>query len=352
MSKVSALFFISVLSSSLILTGCLATSSDKFPTPQESWDRNTSLSNPESSFEYFVTYGYAKEGALVRFKAFTAELAVRDNLTQQQVVESNLKKLVDRKGGDGNLDYSVVMRCKYLAENGLVDTSACKPIREKAISNIKDAIKQARMLNYYESPTFTTVFPEIKSRDFSKEIFKPAFDTIFSSKPFQPASLADILKAASEHGLGSEIKYARESLAKLGVVDSSVFFEIKSLPGFTDLDPLAALVAKERLPDFDYESAKSISQEVDSLLKTLVKDFKDPFSVKVRGAYFASEARGRVLCGELNGKNSYGAYVGFRSFYIGAGFDAIEDPDTGMDAQRYINACGLKRYSLEQLSKR
>jgi hypothetical protein len=49
--------------------------------------------------------------------------------------------------------------------------------------------------------------------------------------------------------------------------------------------------------------------------ENLVRDFKDPSSAQFRSLFLAMSGAVPVLCGEVNGKNSYGAYVGFRQFY-------------------------------------
>ncbi|MBU0749132.1 MAG: hypothetical protein KKG67_20310 [Gammaproteobacteria bacterium] len=46
----------------------------------------------------------------------------------------------------------------------------------------------------------------------------------------------------------------------------------------------------------------------------ITRDFKDSSSVQWRNTY-VSDNKFPVLCGEINAKNSYGAYVGFRKFY-------------------------------------
>lgn len=53
---------------------------------------------------------------------------------------------------------------------------------------------------------------------------------------------------------------------------------------------------------------------IEKLKESLVTDFKDPDSVKFRSLKLVDYKQSKVLCGELNGKNSYGAYVGYRPF--------------------------------------
>lgn len=81
---------------------------------------------------------------------------------------------------------------------------------------------------------------------------------------------------------------------------------------------------------------KKIREAVTDFLLSAVKEhLKDPDSVQFRGLeYFADKMAfedgsrytlQHKLCGEINAKNSYGGYVGYRSFYA----TAIFNPTTG-----------------------
>jgi Pyridine nucleotide-disulphide oxidoreductase, dimerisation domain/Pyridine nucleotide-disulphide oxidoreductase len=76
--------------------------------------------------------------------------------------------------------------------------------------------------------------------------------------------------------------------------------------------------------------------------KTLItRDFKDPGSAQFRNLFISGKGiHFKTLCGEINGKNSYGGYVGYRRFYSSPGaaasFTKIEDG--GYSA--YDIACG------------
>lgn len=50
----------------------------------------------------------------------------------------------------------------------------------------------------------------------------------------------------------------------------------------------------------------------------VIDDLKDPGSAQLRRlqVYDLSDGQGRIICGEMNGKNSFGAYVGFQPFYL------------------------------------
>lgn len=88
----------------------------------------------------------------------------------------------------------------------------------------------------------------------------------------------------------------------------------------------------------------------------LTREFKDPGSAQYRNLILSGKSGVYSLCGEVNGKNSYGAYVGFRRFFIsgtaspGGPFEAIpsmkhiEAPrnDYGMMEQVWPKFCADK----------
>lgn len=47
--------------------------------------------------------------------------------------------------------------------------------------------------------------------------------------------------------------------------------------------------------------------------QNVVRDFRDP-TVQYRDVFIAGSAHYMLLCGEVNGKNVYGGYVGFTPF--------------------------------------
>lgn len=59
------------------------------------------------------------------------------------------------------------------------------------------------------------------------------------------------------------------------------------------------------------------SAQVDRAKRQLVRNFKDPDSAKYRNIRTYRTGMGdEIVCGEVNGKNSFGAYVGYKPFYI------------------------------------
>ena len=53
--------------------------------------------------------------------------------------------------------------------------------------------------------------------------------------------------------------------------------------------------------------------------KILLSELKDPESAKFRNVSVYRTAEARVVCGELNAKNSYGGYIGFVQFMADGG---------------------------------
>lgn len=77
---------------------------------------------------------------------------------------------------------------------------------------------------------------------------------------------------------------------------------------------------------------------------SIASSVKDPSSVQFQ-SLFISGTKLAVLCGELNGKNSYGAYVGFRRFYSTgeAHLNEIENPrDNYVFDRMWPSMCGEK----------
>ena len=76
----------------------------------------------------------------------------------------------------------------------------------------------------------------------------------------------------------------------------------------------------------------------------LIRSFKDPGTVQFRELFISGKAL-PVLCGEVNGRNSYGAFVGFRRFYATgkAMLNEIEPArDTFVFDRMWPKLCGEK----------
>lgn len=75
--------------------------------------------------------------------------------------------------------------------------------------------------------------------------------------------------------------------------------------------------------DDDKPSTSNRYFEVKSLVEQSVKGvLKDPDSAEFRG-FFPGESNGNAIgCGEVNSKNTFGGYTGFKR-YVSAGGDAV-----------------------------
>jgi len=81
----------------------------------------------------------------------------------------------------------------------------------------------------------------------------------------------------------------------------------------------------------------------------LTADFKDPSSAQYRGLFLSGTAM-PVLCGEVNAKNSYGAYVGFRRFYATGKplLNSVEKATSDyVFEQMWPSMCGEKKAAID-----
>jgi hypothetical protein len=88
--------------------------------------------------------------------------------------------------------------------------------------------------------------------------------------------------------------------------------------GSTDFD---RCVVKHIIKNYQPGGRRSIDTtqvDVERYKDVLAHSLKDPTSVQFRDVYVAqrSVAGQPALCGEVNGKNSYGGYVGFQRFVV------------------------------------
>jgi len=104
------------------------------------------------------------------------------------------------------------------------------------------------------------------------------------------------------------------------------------------------------------QQAKPPSRHADLIVRAkanVATSFLDPGSVQWRGLYISNtdtRPSALVLCGEVNAKNSYGAYVGFRRFFASADPE-VRIIDTGKEqsslAQNWGVACAQEVEKVE-----
>ncbi|WP_156314171.1 hypothetical protein [Brevundimonas sp. DS20] len=79
----------------------------------------------------------------------------------------------------------------------------------------------------------------------------------------------------------------------------------------------------------------SEQQQIHAAQKRVAEQLRDPASAQFR----ASRVNDGWVCGEVNGKNAYGAYAGFQRFVTGPNVVSLEPTGTGEDdkeAKRYF----------------
>lgn len=68
-------------------------------------------------------------------------------------------------------------------------------------------------------------------------------------------------------------------------------------------------------------------QAIEAAQKTVANSLKDPSGAQFRNVRLANYLDGNVICGEVNGKNSYGGYVGFTPFVASTNSSELYDKD-------------------------
>lgn len=64
---------------------------------------------------------------------------------------------------------------------------------------------------------------------------------------------------------------------------------------------------------------------IDSTKRALAYNLKDPDSAKFRNVRAGLRGKDYMVCGEINGKNSYGAYSGYQPFMVWGANKIIPD---------------------------
>lgn len=104
------------------------------------------------------------------------------------------------------------------------------------------------------------------------------------------------------------------------LISLTIYGREKSQSEINEMDFNASL--KDEVTSGQYEKFLKLRKE------ETTKNLKDPSSAQFRNLYISFD-KGETtptLCGEINAKNSYGGYVGFRRFYsIGSQMNEIEN---------------------------
>lgn len=85
------------------------------------------------------------------------------------------------------------------------------------------------------------------------------------------------------------------------------------------------------------ETKASVMAEVDRMKIKLTESFKDPDSAQFRNVVAYGNANPlniAAMCGAVNAKNSYGAYIGFKRFFLMGEYLEIESTKTASTIDR------------------
>ena len=112
-----------------------------------------------------------------------------------------------------------------------------------------------------------------------------------------------------------------------------------STPGYSGLRATALDAAAAIAESNEVVSGMSDEKLIEIAKETTANGLKDPNSAQFRRLEVKNFRGNRIVCGEVNGKNAYGGYVGFKRFIGGvAGFQIEETGGKYPDINRAANA--------------
>lgn len=92
-------------------------------------------------------------------------------------------------------------------------------------------------------------------------------------------------------------------------------------------------VEKKKSEAIEADKHKELDGFVRKAKEALTRDFKDPEGARYSDLVVVESDALRSLCGSVNGKNSYGAYVGSKRFYVSWKKSESSEPDIWIEFQ-------------------
>lgn len=77
-----------------------------------------------------------------------------------------------------------------------------------------------------------------------------------------------------------------------------------------------------------YLKSNSAASAIEDAKRTVRDKLKDPDSAQFRKVRLVDHDGGKIVCGQVNGKNSFGGYVGYKSFASSPTRATIQSADT------------------------
>lgn len=90
-----------------------------------------------------------------------------------------------------------------------------------------------------------------------------------------------------------------------------------------------------------YFAKHGAEKTIEAGLNALKLGLKDPDSATFQAVRLVDYFEGKVVCGRVNAKNSYGGYVGYKPFVAGPGGATIYDADMRYPAVSIASHAGI-----------
>ena len=149
-------------------------------------------------------------------------------------------------------------------------------------------------------------------------------------------------------------------LASVVTISAGLFLALGSAAGPTGPAPASAPSPIDNLRTLSRRQVEEYASSTDTFVRAhgaskaseaatdqVRQKLKDPDSARFQNVRLVPYASGKVVCGEVNAKNSYGGYVGYTPFVAGVLGATIYDPNKSEYAELnaawnagLVSACG------------
>lgn len=136
-----------------------------------------------------------------------------------------------------------------------------------------------------------------------------------TSQPVKALDLESIFMLQvilNEHGFNAGAPDGKIGPATLNAIDT--FAEKYGFPNDPDDLVTSIMMRNATHSNRITQEANFTVEEMHSITETVTRQLRDPDSAQIRNIRLVENPGGKFYCGEVNGKNSYGGYVGYTAF--------------------------------------
>lgn len=232
-------------------------------------------------------------------------------------------------------------------ERGIVNDQIYSDLKAQFKRQVVDGFIVGSFDGLTTDTRIRSYFPELVTPQSLKSLTNQAIAEINSRQRRHFEHNVEFVTLVDRYGNSADVILVKRFLAGYQVKDEDILI----LNGTNNFKvDRSKFQSPKLLGDFHISEAARFGVEVKSELRSMVKDFKDPDNVKFRNVAVLATPSKFHICGELNGVNSYGAYVGFKKFISSGAIHQIESEKKHLYSEEIHNDCSLRRFPLDQFN--